>query len=105
MMSQGSGAWMTSQGSGETDRGRMKRRSAGRLGHLSFSFGSERSRALGRLWWTVGCYSALVDSFCSENGVPRFAGTRHGPKPIFTGVSNFRYCETPVKITSFTGAF
>jgi hypothetical protein len=31
---------------------------------------------LGQLWWTVGHYSALVDSFCNENGVPCFAGTR-----------------------------
>jgi hypothetical protein len=35
---------MTSWGSSETDRGRTKRRSAGRLGRLSFSFGFERSR-------------------------------------------------------------
>jgi hypothetical protein len=70
-------------GSGETDRGRTKRRSTGRLGRLSFSFGSEQSRAWAGCggpwaaippWWIV---------FCSENGVPRFVGTRHYVLAIF----------------------
>jgi hypothetical protein len=45
MMSQGSGAWMMSRGSGEVERGRTKQRSAGGLRRLSFGFGFEQSEA------------------------------------------------------------
>jgi hypothetical protein len=45
MTSQGSGVWMTSRGSDETEKDRTKRRSAGGLGHLSLGFGFGRSKA------------------------------------------------------------
>jgi hypothetical protein len=44
---------MMSRGSGETERGRTKWRSDGRLGRLSFGFGFERIKAwagCGGLW-------------------------------------------------------
>jgi hypothetical protein len=69
MTSQGSGAWMTSRGSDETERvqtkrrgGRTKRRRAGGLRRLSFDFGFEQSKAWAGCngpwavilpWWVV----------------------------------------------------
>jgi hypothetical protein len=43
--SQGLGAWMTSRGSDETEKGRTKWRSVGGLRRLSFGFGFEQSKA------------------------------------------------------------
>jgi hypothetical protein len=61
---------MTSRGSGETERGRTKRMSAGGLGRLSFDFAFEQSKA----WtdcdgpWAV--IFILVGGFAVKIGYP-----------------------------------
>jgi hypothetical protein len=81
MTSQGSGAWMTSWESNETERGRTKWRSARGLGRLSFGFGFERSKA-----W-AGCDGPwavilLGGWFCGKMGYPVLLVPDSSPEPL-----------------------
>jgi hypothetical protein len=70
MTSHGSGAWMTSQGSDETERGRTKRRSVVGLGRLSFRFGFERNKAWAGCDGPRAVIFVLVGGFAMKMGYP-----------------------------------
>jgi hypothetical protein len=61
---------MTSRGSNETERGLTKRRSAGGLGCLSFSFGFERSKAWAGCDGPWAVIFALVGGFVMKMRYP-----------------------------------
>jgi hypothetical protein len=74
MTSQGSGAWMTSRGSDETERGQTKPRSAGGLSRLSLGFSFEWSKAWAGCDGPWAIIFVLVGGFAVKMGYPVLLG-------------------------------
>jgi hypothetical protein len=73
---------MMSRGSDETKRGQTKRRSAGGLGHLSFGFGFEQSKAWAGCDGPCAVIFVLVGGFVVKMGTLFFWYPTVAPEPL-----------------------